>query len=71
MTPHTRSSGPPDRTRRRKCLFSKGFLKVHPLERPFANGPPDDLPRIRKKAVWLCVRGAMQSILFKERGLLG
>src|SRR5947209_16602963 len=53
--PHSRSNGPPDRTRRCKCLFSKGSLNVHPLERPFANGPTDDLPRIRRKAV--CVSG--------------
>jgi hypothetical protein len=32
----------------------KGVLNIHPLERPFSNGPPDDRPGVRKKGC-VCV----------------
>jgi len=47
----------------------KGFLNVHPLERPFSNGPPDDLPGIRKKGC-VCVSGR-NAIHFRVRGCPG
>src|SRR5437899_412446 len=55
--PHTLANEPTDGRDRWKRLYSKQFLNGYPL----ANGPTDDLPGIRKKAV--CVSGAMQSIL--------
>ncbi len=37
----------------------KGVLNIHPLANLLANGPPDDPPGIRKKAVCVSKRNAI------------
>jgi hypothetical protein len=43
----------------------KGLLNAYPLANLLANGPPDDLPSIRKKAVCVSKRHAIH---FRVRG---